>query len=131
MWIVFSYVWLPFMVLPVYGAIERIPSSYIEASGDLGATRWPNSPERDPAARAPWRGRRKPILPRSLPPGDFITPLLVGGPNSTFIGNTVEENIPGGGNVPLAAAFATAAGHGLMGVYLVVAKRLSGAFEAV
>jgi putative spermidine/putrescine transport system permease protein len=126
MWIVFSYVWLPFMVLPVYGALERIPNSYIEASGDLGA-----------------RGRRtfsSVILPLALPGvvagsiftfsltlGDFITPLLVGGPNSTFIGNTVEDNI--GGNVPLAAAFATLPVV-VMGVYLVVAKRL-GAFEAV
>jgi putative spermidine/putrescine transport system permease protein len=126
MWIVFSYVWLPFMVLPVYGAIERIPSSYIEASGDLGA-----------------RGRRtfwSVILPLALPGvvagsiftfsltlGDFITPLLVGGPDSTFIGNTVEDNI--GGNVPLAAAFASLPVM-VMGVYLVVAKRL-GAFEAV
>jgi putative spermidine/putrescine transport system permease protein len=126
MWIVFSYVWLPFMVLPVYGAIERIPSSYIEASGDLGA-----------------RGRRtfrSVILPLALPGvvagsiftfsltlGDFITPLLVGGPDSTFIGNTVEDNI--GGNVPLAAAFASLPVL-VMGVYLVVAKRL-GAFEAV
>jgi putative spermidine/putrescine transport system permease protein len=126
MWIVFSYVWLPFMVLPIYGAIERIPDNYIEASADLGA-----------------RGQRtfrSVIIPLVLPGvvagsiftfsltlGDFITPLLVGGPNSTFIGNTVESNI--GGNVPLAAAFATLPVM-VMGVYLVVAKRL-GAFEAV
>jgi putative spermidine/putrescine transport system permease protein len=126
MWVVFSYVWLPFMVLPIYGAIERIPDSYIEASGDLGA-------------RGP-RTFRSVILPLVLPGvvagsiftfsltlGDFITPLLVGGPNSTFIGNTVESNI--GGNVPLAAAFATLPVV-VMGVYLVLAKRL-GAFEAV
>ncbi len=126
MWIVFSYVWLPFMVLPVYGAIERIPNSYIEASGDLGARGG--------------RTFRSVILPLALPGvvagsiftfsltlGDFITPLLVGGPNSTFIGNTVEDNI--GGNVPLAAAFATLPVL-VMGVYLVVARRL-GAFEAV
>ena len=126
MWIVFSYVWLPFMVLPIYSSIERIPDSYLEASGDLGA-----------------RGSRtfrSVILPLVLPGvvagsiftfsltlGDFITPLLVGGPNSTFIGNTVESNI--GGNVPLAAAFASLPVL-VMGVYLVLAKRL-GAFEAV
>jgi putative spermidine/putrescine transport system permease protein len=126
MWVVLSYVWLPFMVLPIYGAIERIPDSYLEASGDLGA-------------RGP-RTVRSVILPLVLPGivagsiftfsltlGDFITPLLVGGPNSTFIGNTVESNI--GGNVPLAAAFATLPVM-VMAVYLVVAKRL-GAFEAV
>ena len=126
MWIVFSYVWLPFMVLPIYSSIERIPDSYLEASGDLGAR----------GART----FRSVILPLVLPGvvagsiftfsltlGDFITPLLVGGPNSTFIGNTVESNI--GGNVPLAAAFASLPVL-VMGVYLVLAKRL-GAFEAV
>ena len=40
MWIVFSYIWLPFMILPIYASLERIPNSYIEASGDLGARGW-------------------------------------------------------------------------------------------
>ena len=126
MWIVFSYVWLPFMVLPVYAAIERIPDSFLEASSDLGA-----------------RGGktlRSVILPLALPGvvagsiftfsltlGDFITPLLVGGPNSSFIGNVVESN--SGSHLPLAAAFATVPVI-VMAIYLVGAKR-AGAFEAV
>ena len=52
MWLVYSYVWLPFMVLPVYAALERIPESYLEASRDLGARGWRTFRARDPAARA-------------------------------------------------------------------------------
>ena len=78
MWIVFSYIWLPFMILPVYAALERIPDSYIEASRDLGASGC--------------RTLRTVILPLALPGivagsiftfsltlGDYITPMLVGG----------------------------------------------------
>ncbi len=127
MWLVFSYIWLPFMVLPVFAAIERIPDSYLEASGDLGA-----------------RGAltfRRVMLPLALPGviagsiftfsltlGDFITPALVGGgPGTALIGSTVEANV--GLNVPLAAAL-TAVPVVIMGVYLAAAKRL-GAFEAL
>ena len=128
MWLVFTYVWLPFMVLPVYGALERIPHSYIEASRDLGARGS--------------RTLRSVILPLALPGiiagsiftfsltlGDFITPLLIGGTNSTFIGNVVYENIGINANVPFAAALATIP-VAVMGVYLVIARRL-GAFEAL
>jgi putative spermidine/putrescine transport system permease protein len=127
MWIVFSYVWLPFMILPVFSSLERIPDSYFEASEDLGAR----------SART----LRAVILPLALPGivagsiftfsltlGDFITPALVGGAGSSFIGNIVEEQV-GQPNVPFAAAFATVPVV-VMGVYLVVARRL-GAFEAV
>jgi putative spermidine/putrescine transport system permease protein len=126
MWLVFSYIWLPFMVLPLYAALERIPDSYIEASRDLGAKGW--------------RTFRTVILPLALPGvvagsiftfsltlGDFITPVLVGGGHNSFIGNAVEENI--GLNVPFAAAFATIPVL-VMAVYLTMAKRL-GAFEAL
>jgi len=128
MWIVFSYVWLPFMVLPVYAALERLPDSYLEASSDLGA--------RGP--RTLWSV----ILPLTLPGlvagsiftfsltlGDFITPLLVGGPSSTFIGNVVYDFIGINANVPFAAAFATVPVM-VMAVYLLVARKL-GAFEAL
>jgi putative spermidine/putrescine transport system permease protein len=128
MWIVFSYVWLPFMVLPVYAALERIPDSFLEASQDLGAKTW--------------RTFRSVILPLALPGviagsiftfsltlGDFITPALVGSGRSSFIGNVVEEQIGINGNVPFAAAFATVPVV-IMAVYLVIAKRL-GAFEAL
>src|SRR5436190_4459231 len=128
MWIVFSYVWLPFMILPVYAALERIPESYLEASQDLGGR--------------VWRTLRAVILPLALPGlvagsiftfsltlGDFITPALVGGAGSSFIGNIVENYIGVSGNVPFAEAFATVPVV-IMGVYLVIAKRL-GAFEAL
>jgi putative spermidine/putrescine transport system permease protein len=127
MWIVFSYVWLPFMVLPVYAALERIPDSYLEASGDLGA--------------GGFRTFRSVVLPLALPGvvagsiftfsltlGDYVTPLLVGGAGSSFIGNVVYENIGLTANVPFAAAFAIVPVL-IMGVYLVAARRL-GAFEA-
>jgi putative spermidine/putrescine transport system permease protein len=126
-WIVFSYVWLPFMVLPVYAALERIPDSYLEASSDLGA-----------------RGLktlRSVILPLALPGivagsiftfsltlGDYLTPLLVGGTGSNFIGIEIYRFI-GDSNVPLAAAYATIPML-IMGVYLLIARRL-GAFEAL
>jgi putative spermidine/putrescine transport system permease protein len=128
MWIVFSYVWLPFMIMPVYAALERIPESYVEASGDLGARGW--------------RTLRSVILPLALPGlvagsiftfsltlGDFITPLLVGGPSSSFIGNVVYDFIGINANVPFAAAFATVPVM-VMAVYLVIARKL-GAFEAL
>jgi putative spermidine/putrescine transport system permease protein len=128
MWIVFSYVWLPFMVLPIYAALERIPDNFLEASADLGARNW--------------RTFRQVILPLALPGivagsiftfsltlGDFITPALVGGAGSAFIGNVVEEYIGINGNVPFAAAFATVPVI-VMAIYLVIARRL-GAFEAV
>jgi putative spermidine/putrescine transport system permease protein len=126
-WIVFSYVWLPFMVLPVYASLERIPDSYLEASADLGA-----------------RGLktlRSVILPLALPGivagsiftfsltlGDYLTPLLVGGTGSNFIGIEIYRFI-GDSNVPLAAAYAVIPML-IMGVYLLIARRL-GAFEAL
>ena len=127
MWIVFSYVWLPFMILPVYAALERIPDNYLEASQDLGAKGS--------------RTLRSVILPLALPGivagsiftfsltlGDFITPALVGGAGSSFIGNVVEEQV-GQPNIPFAAAFATVPVV-VMGIYLVIARRV-GAFEAL
>jgi putative spermidine/putrescine transport system permease protein len=128
MWIVFSYVWLPFMVLPVYAALERIPDSYLEASADMGARGF--------------HTLRSIVLPLALPGivagsiftfsltlGDFITPLLVGGPSSSFIGNVVYDFIGINGNIPFAAAFAVIPVI-VMGIYLLVARRL-GAFEAL
>jgi putative spermidine/putrescine transport system permease protein len=127
-WLIFSYVWLPYMILPVYAALERIPESFIEASRDLGA-----------------RGSitlRRVILPLALPGlvagsiftfaltlGDYVTPLLVGGTNSQFIGNVVYSSIGVSGNTPFAAAFAMVPVL-VMGLYLLIARRL-GAFEAM
>ena len=127
MWIVFSYIWLPFMVVPVYAALERIPDSYIEASRDLGAR------SRTTLLRV--------ILPLALPGlvagsiftfsltlGDYITPSLVG--NVDFIGNVIYRNVLGlTNNLPFAAAYA-AVPLIVMAIYLALAKR-TGAFEAL
>jgi putative spermidine/putrescine transport system permease protein len=128
MWIVFSYIWLPFMILPVYAALERIPHSYIEASRDLGAKGG--------------RTLRSVILPLALPGviagsiftfsltlGDYITPVLIGGASSQFIGNVVADSALRGGDLPTAAAFAVVP-LAIMGAYLLIARRL-GAFEAL
>jgi len=115
------------MVLPVYAALERIPENYLEASQDLGAKGS--------------RTLRSVILPLAIPGivagsiftfsltlGDFITPALVGGAGSSFIGNIVEDKV-GQPDIPFAAAFATVPVV-VMGIYLLIARRL-GAFEAV
>lgn len=128
MWIVFSYIWLPFMILPVWSAIERVPDSVIEASADLGARGF--------------RTFRTVIFPLILPGiaagsiftfsltlGDFITPTLVGGSSSQLVGNVVYQNVGVANNIPFAAAFATVPLI-VMGVYLLIARRL-GAFEAL
>ncbi|HWE59304.1 MAG TPA: ABC transporter permease [Solirubrobacteraceae bacterium] len=128
MWIVFSYIWLPFMVVPVYSAIERIPQSLLEASGDLGAGNW--------------RTVRTVLFPLALPGivagsiftfsltlGDFITPLLVGGTNSQLIGNVIYSNIGTANNLPFAASLALVP-IVIMIIYLSGARAL-GAFEAL
>ena len=128
MWLVFSYVWLPFMIVPIYGALERIPNSYLEASSDLGAHGG--------------RTLSRVILPLALPGivagsiftfsltlGDFITPILVGGTGSSFMGNVIYSNIGVAGNLPFAAALAIVP-IVIMVVYLVGARAV-GAFEDV
>ena len=126
--IVFCYIWLPFMIIPVYAALERIPPSQIEASQDLGARTW--------------RTLRLVILPLvlrglaagsiftfSLTLGDFITPILIGGTGSNFMGNVIEQSVGIAGNVPFAAAMALIP-VAIMAVYLVGARAL-GAFRAL
>ena len=127
MWIVFSYIWLPFMILPVYAALERIPDSFIEASRDLGAGGLTTF--------------RRVVLPLALPGvvagsiftfsltlGDYITPSLVG--NVDFVGNVIYRNVLGlTNNLPFAAAYATVP-LVVMAIYLALAKR-TGAFEAL
>ncbi|HEY4279375.1 MAG TPA: ABC transporter permease [Conexibacter sp.] len=128
MWIVFSYIWLPFMILPVWLAFERVPGSLMEASSDLGARGWTTF--------------RRVLLPMVLPGivagsiftfsltlGDFITPTLVGGAGSDFIGNVVYRSVGIASNVPFAAAFATIPLI-VMALYLLGARKL-GAFEAM
>jgi putative spermidine/putrescine transport system permease protein len=128
MWIVFSYIWLPFMIIPTYAALERVPETLLEAAADLGAPRW--------------RAVRDVVLPLALPGvvagsiftfsltlGDYITPILVGGAGSTFIGNVVYSSVGIANNVPFAAALALVP-VAIMAVYLLIARRL-GAFEAL
>ena len=105
-----------------------MPDSYLEASADLGASRWTTF--------------RRVLLPLALPGvvagsiftfsltlGDFITPTLVGGANSDFIGNVVYRSVGVSNDVPFAAAFAVVPVV-VMGLYLLIARRL-GAFEAL
>ena len=125
--IVFVYMWLPFMVLPIMAAIERIPSSLIEASGDLGA--------------APATTLRRIILPLAMPGvaagsiftfsltlGDYIIPQVIGD-STLYIGQIVYRQQGVAGNLPFAAAFSLVP-IAVIGVYLWFAKR-QGAFDAL
>jgi putative spermidine/putrescine transport system permease protein len=122
-WLVESYLWLPYMILPIYAGLERIPNSMISASEDLGAN--------------PWRTFRSVVFPLAFPAivagsiftfsltlGDYITPSLVS-PDTQFIGNIVYSQHTN--NLPLASAFAVVP-IVVMIAYLAIARRL-GAFE--
>jgi putative spermidine/putrescine transport system permease protein len=122
-WLVESYLWLPYMILPIYAGLERIPNSMISASEDLGAN--------------PWKTFRSVVFPLAFPAvvagsiftfsltlGDYITPSLVS-PDTQFIGNVVYSQHTN--NLPLASAFAVVP-IVVMIAYLVIARRL-GAFE--
>ena len=125
-WLVFSYLWLPYMILPIYAGFERIPGSLFEASADLGG-----------------RGAttfRRVVLPLVLPAvaagsiftfsltlGDYITPTLVA--KNQFLGNVIYVNQGVANNVPFAATFAIVP-IGIMAIYLLIARRL-GAFDAL
>jgi putative spermidine/putrescine transport system permease protein len=125
-WLVFTYLWLPFMILPLYAGLERIPNSLLEASSDLGASGWRTFrrvvlPLAFPAAVA------GSIFTFSLTLGDYITPTLVS--STQFIGNVVYVNVGIANNLPFAAAFALVPVV-VMIVYLTLAKRL-GAFDSL
>ena len=124
--IAFAYIWLPFMILPVYAALERVPGSLIEASRDLGAKggttfRTIVLPLAFPGVVA------GSMFTFSLTLGDFITPQIVGADNHQLIGSVVYSNFGIANNAPFAAAFATVP-LAIMAVYLLTARRL-GAFE--
>jgi putative spermidine/putrescine transport system permease protein len=125
-WLVESYLWLPYMIIPMVAGLERIPSSLMEASSDLGGRigitfRRIILPLAFPAVVA------GSIFTFSLTLGDYIAPQLVS--NTRFIGNVVYDFVGVAGNQPLAAAFAMVPVT-IMLVYLLVARRL-GAFEAL
>jgi len=124
--IVFSYIWLPYLILPLYAGLERIPQSLVEASNDLGG-------------RAMTTFRRI-ILPLAFPGlvagsiftfsltlGDYITPALFSG--EQFIGNVVYAHVGVTGDIPFAAAYAVVPVV-VIAIYLLLARRL-GAFEAL
>ncbi len=125
--LVFLYVWLPFMVLPIQAALERVPGNYLEASSDLGAR--------------PMQTLRTIILPLALPGiiagsiftfsltlGDYIIPQIIGS-SRLFIGQAVYAHQGTAGNIPLAAAFSVVPVI-IMCFYLWMAKR-KGAFDAL
>lgn len=125
--LVFLYVWLPYMILPLQASLERVPLSMLEASGDLGAK--------------PGQTLRHVLLPLALPGmvagsiftfsltlGDYIIPQIVG-TSARMIGQAVYQFQGTAGNIPLAAAFAVVP-IVVMGIYLTIAKR-TGAFDAL
>ena len=124
-WLVLSYLWLPYMILPLYAGFERIPSSYLEASADLGGKSWTTfrrvvMPLVFPALVA------GSIFTFSLTLGDYITPNLVS--DAKFIGNVIYDN-SSLGNRPLAAAYSLLP-IAIMTIYLWIARRL-GAFDSL
>ena len=127
LFIVFVYMWLPFMILPIAAALERVPASLLQAAADLGAT--------------PAQAFRHVVLPLAVPGlaagsiftfsltlGDYIIPSVVGAPGY-FIGMMVYQQQGTAGNIPLAAAFSVVP-IVLIAVYLALARR-AGAFDAL
>ena len=125
--LVFTYIWLPLMVLPIQAALERVPPNLLQASADLGARSgqtfrhviWPLAFPGVVAGS---------IFTFSLTLGDFIIPTLIG-PSGLFIGTYVYVQQGAVGNIPMAAAF-TVVPIVLIALYLMLAKRL-GAFDAL
>ncbi|MDK4705233.1 ABC transporter permease [Rhizobium sp. CNPSo 4062] len=125
--LVFVYIWLPYMILPTQAALERVPANLLEASSDLGAT--------------PKQTFRTVLLPLALPGvvagsiftfsltlGDYIIPQIIGS-SRLFIGQAVYTQQGTAGNVPLAAAFSVVP-IVIMAIYLWIAKK-RGAFDAL
>lgn len=125
--IVFVYLWIPYMILPLQAALERVPPSMLEAASDLGAP--------------PRKVFRTVLLPLAMPGvaagsiftfsltlGDFIAPQIIG-PSTYFLGQVVYVQQGTAGNIPLAAAFSVVP-IVIMGIYLTIARRM-GAFDAL
>jgi len=125
--LVFCYIWLPFMILPVQAALERVPASLVEASADLGGS--PRDTFRHVIFPLAFPGVvAGSIFTFSLTLGDYIIPQIVGG-SQYYLGQAVYAHQGTAGNIPLAAAFSVVP-IVIMGVYLAVARRL-GAFNAL
>lgn len=127
MFLAFLYVWLPYMILPIQAALERVPRSLLEASSDLGAP--PRSTFLHVTLPLVFPGVvAGSIFTFSLTLGDFIVPSVLGN-SSYFIGQAVLAHQGTSGNIPLAAAF-TVVPMTIMGLYLLLARR-TGAFDAL
>ncbi|HEX5616355.1 MAG TPA: ABC transporter permease [Acidimicrobiia bacterium] len=126
-WIVFVYIWLPYMILPIEAALERVPASVVEASGDLGA-RNPTTLRRIIWPLAIPGVIAGSIFTFSLTLGDYIIPTIIGD-SSPSIGASIYIQQGTAGNLPLAAAWSVVP-MVIMAVYLMLARRL-GAFEAL
>lgn len=127
MFIVFVYMWLPYMILPLAAALERVPSSLLQASADLGAR--PGQTFRNVVVPLALPGLAAgSIFTFSLTLGDYIIPSVVGAPGY-FIGMMVYQSQGIAGNMPLAAAFSVVP-IVLIAIYLTLARRL-GAFDAL
>lgn len=127
LFIVFVYIWLPYMILPINAALERVPKSLIEASSDLGAK--PNYTFRKVILPLAFPGVvAGSIFTFSLTLGDYIIPQIFGN-SSYFIGQAVYVHQGTVGNIPLAAAL-TVVPVTIMAIYLLIARRL-GAFDAL
>lgn len=124
---VFVYIWLPFMILPIQAALERLPPSLLHASADLGARPRQTFVQVTLPLAVPGIAAGS-IFTFSLTLGDFIVPQLVG-PPGYFIGSMVYAQQGAIGNMPMAAAF-TLVPIMLIAVYLTLVKRL-GAFDAL
>jgi putative spermidine/putrescine transport system permease protein len=127
LWIVLAYLWLPYMILPIFAGLDRLPDSLLEASSDLGA--------------GTWRTFRAVVLPLALPAvvagsiftfsltlGDYVAVNIVGG-KTQMIGNVIYANVGPANNLPFAAALATVPVV-IMLVYLLAARR-AGALESL
>jgi putative spermidine/putrescine transport system permease protein len=127
LWIVLAYLWLPYMILPIFAGLDRLPDSMLEASADLGASAW--------------RTFRAVILPLALPAvaagsiftfsltlGDYVAVNIVGG-KTQMLGNVIYANVGAANNLPFAAALATVP-VAIMLVYLLAARR-AGALESL
>jgi putative spermidine/putrescine transport system permease protein len=125
-WLTFCYLWLPFAILPVYAAFERVPDSLLEASSDLGGRGWVTFRRVIIPLVLPGMAAAS-IFTFSLTLGDYITPNTVG--KAYFIGNTIEQYVGTANNLPLAAAYAMVP-IAVMAIYLLLMRRL-GAFEAL
>jgi putative spermidine/putrescine transport system permease protein len=125
--LVFVYIWLPYMILPIQAALERVPTSYLEAAGDLGAT--PRTTFRTVVWPLALPGvAAGSIFTFSLTLGDYIIPTIIGTSQPT-IGKLIYDSQGVSGNLPLAAAL-TVIPMAIMAVYLFTARR-AGVFEAL